>query len=294
MSTIICSNCGKDNHLQRECREPLTSYGLICYNDFSSQFNYDRNLTDFKIVMIRRKDTIGYVEFLRGKFNIQKEYYIIKLFDMMTKEEKDRILRIKDFDKLRNHLGMTKKNYIYKNEYDSAKIKFNFLIKNIITLDKNKVQNVNNKKKITFLEYLINKSKNTWDNTEWGIPKGRKHQKETNINCAVREFLEETGISKNDISVLINIKPLEEVYTSFNNVKYRHIYFFAKFLNKDTTLTFNQNNKNQVNEISAIEWFNNKEGIECLRPYYNEKKEIINKTFNILNQINNDCEIVSL
>ena len=148
MSTIICSNCGKDNHLQRECREPLTSYGLICYNDFSSQFNYDRNLTDFKIVMIRRKDTIGYVEFLRGKFNIQKEYYIIKLFDMMTKEEKDRILRIKDFDKLRNHLGMTKKNYIYKNEYDSAKIKFNFLIKNIITLDKNKVQNLNNKKKI--------------------------------------------------------------------------------------------------------------------------------------------------
>ena len=63
--------------------------------------------------MIRRKDTIGYVEFLRGKFNIQKEDYIIKLFDMMTKCEKERILQLYDFDKLRNHLGMTKKNYIY-------------------------------------------------------------------------------------------------------------------------------------------------------------------------------------
>ena len=56
----------------------------------------------------------------------------------------------------------------------------------------------------------------------------------------------------------------------------------------------NENNKNQVNEISAIEWFNNEEASQCLRPYYNEKKEIINKTFKILNQINNDCEIVSL
>ena len=36
MSVIVCSNCGKENHLQRECREPLTSYGLICYNDFQS------------------------------------------------------------------------------------------------------------------------------------------------------------------------------------------------------------------------------------------------------------------
>lgn len=285
MSSIICSNCGKENHLQRECREPLTSYGLICYNDFVSKTKKNNYISNYKIVMIRRKDTIGYVEFLRGKFNIEKEDYIIKLFDMMTKCEKDRILEIKDFDKLRTHLGMTKKNYIYKNEYDSAKIKFNQLLSNIIVANNNK---------ITKLEYFIKKSKNEWKNTEWGLPKGRKHQKETSINCAVREFLEESGISKTDISVLVNIKPLEEIYTSFNNVKYRHIYYFAKFLNKDTTLTFNINNKNQVNEISAIEWFNEEDAYKSLRPYYNEKKEIINKTFKILNQIKEDCKIVSL
>jgi 8-oxo-dGTP pyrophosphatase MutT (NUDIX family) len=282
MTTLVCSNCGKENHLQRECREPLTSYGLICYNDFNSFSNV--NLSNYKIVMIRRKDTIGYVEFLRGKYNIQKEEYIIKLFDMMTKSEKERLLKVFDFDKLRSHLGMTKKNYIYKNEYDSAKIKFNLLINNI-TIENNNMSR---------LEYLIRKSKNIWKDTEWGLPKGRKHQKETTINCAVREFLEETGIPKTDISVLVNIKPLEEIYTSFNNVKYRHIYYFAKFLNEKTTLTFNKNNKNQVNEISAIEWFNNKEALKNLRPYYNEKKEIINKTFKILNKITNDCKIISL
>jgi 8-oxo-dGTP pyrophosphatase MutT (NUDIX family) len=291
MTALICSNCGKENHLQRECREPLTSYGLICYNDFKS-FNSNTNCNefhpDYKIVMIRRKDTIGYVEFLRGKFNIQKEDYIIKLFDMMTKSEKERLLKVCDFDKLRTLLGMTKKNYIYKNEYDSAKIKFNWLLNHIMVLNNGK------KYKITRLEYLIKKSKNVWKDTEWGLPKGRKHQKETSINCAVREFLEETGIPKSDISVLVNIKPLQELYTSFNNVRYRHIYYFAKFLNKNTTLTFNENNKNQVNEISAIKWFNNEEASKSLRPYYIEKKEIINKTFKILNQINDDCKIVAL
>ena len=241
--------------------------------------------------MIRRKDTIGYVEFLRGKYNIHKYDYIIKLFDMMTKLEKDRILEIRDFDKLRTHLGMTKKNYIYKNEYDSAKIKFNTLINNTIMI---KNEKMNNKVKLSQLEYLIKKSKNIWKDTEWGLPKGRKHQKETSINCAVREFLEETGIPKSDITVLVNIKPLEEIYTSFNNVKYRHIYYFARFLNENTTLTFNQNNKNQVNEISAIEWFGNEDANKCLRAYYNEKKEIIYKTFKTLDQINDDCKIVSL
>ena len=88
MSSIICSNCGKENHLQRECREPLTSYGLICYNDFVSKTKKNNYISNYKIVMIRRKDTIGYVEFLRGKFNIEKEDYIIKLFDMMTKCER--------------------------------------------------------------------------------------------------------------------------------------------------------------------------------------------------------------
>ncbi len=291
MSVLVCSNCGKDNHLQRECREPLTSYGLICYNDFPLLINKNNYISNYKIVMIRRKDTIGYVEFLRGKYNIHKYDYIIKLFDMMTKLEKDRILEIRDFDKLRTHLGMTKKNYIYKNEYDSAKIKFNTLINNTIMI---KNEKMNNKVKLSQLEYLIKKSKNIWKDTEWGLPKGRKHQKETSINCAVREFLEETGIPKSDITVLVNIKPLEEIYTSFNNVKYRHIYYFARFLNENTTLTFNQNNKNQVNEISAIEWFGNEDANKCLRAYYNEKKEIIYKTFKTLDQINDDCKIVSL
>ena len=281
---IICSNCGKENHLQRECKEPLTSYGIICFNYFLScskekkETDKEYDVNNNKIIMIRRKDTIGYMELLRGKYNINNDDYIIKLMNLMTKEEKCRLLKVFDFDKLRKILGMTKKNYIYKNEYETAKKKFNYLIS----------QNKNN---IYKLEYLINESTISWDENEWGLPKGRKHPKESNINCAVREFLEETGLQIEDISLLLNVKPFQEIYTSINNVKYKHIYYFAKFINSNTTLKYNPNNKNQNKEISDINWFNLKESINILRPYYIEKKRIIEDSYKLFDLINNYCNI---
>jgi 8-oxo-dGTP pyrophosphatase MutT (NUDIX family) len=279
---IACSNCGKDNHLQRECKDPLTSYGIICFHNFPLE-NENVIINDIsttqninKIIMIRRKDTIGYMELMRGKYNINNDEYIIKLIDLMTSQEKERILQVGDFDKLRTLLGMTKKNNIYKNEYDNAKKKFNYLINTKInTLSK--------------LEYLISKSTITWNETEWGLPKGRKHQKESNINCAVREFLEETGLLINDISLLLNIKPIEEIYTSINNIKYKHVYYFAKFINNNTTLKYNPKNKNQNKEISDINWFGLDECITKLRPYYNEKKKIILDSYKLFDMINIFC-----
>ena len=273
-SPIICSNCGKENHLQRECKDPLTSYGVICYKEFG-----DNNNTDKRIIMIRRKDTIGYVEFLRGKFKVDNDDYIIKLMNLMTKEEKGKILAVFNFEKLRNMLGMTKKSYMYKNEYESAKCKFN-------TLKNKKIENHSK------LEYLLKKSNVNWNETEWGIPKGRKHQKESNINCAVREFLEETGLYSTDISLLVNVKPLEELYTSINNVKYKHVYYIAKFVGEDSKLTFNPSDKNQMKEISNIKWFDCNSAISCIRPYYDKKKEVINKGFKLIELIKTNCNFM--
>jgi 8-oxo-dGTP pyrophosphatase MutT (NUDIX family) len=271
-SPIVCSNCGKENHLQRECKDPLTSYGVICYKDFGSDGHSDK-----RIIMIRRKDTIGYVEFLRGKFNVDNDEYIIKLMNLMTNNEKGKLIAVFDFDKLRNMLGMAKKSYLYKNEYESAKMKFN-------TLKNKKVDNISK------LEYLLKKSNVSWTETEWGIPKGRKHQKESNINCAVREFLEETGLHSDDISLLVNVKPLEEIYISINNVKYKHVYYIAKFIGEDSKLTFNPTDKNQMKEISNIKWFNLEKSVSCIRPYYEKKKEVITKGFQLIELINKNCD----
>lgn len=273
---IVCTNCGKMNHIFKDCKEPLTSYGLICFRKFK-----EINKDDLKIIMVRRKDTIGYVEFLRGKYDINDENYILQLLNLMTKDEKNLIKSVNDFDKLRELLGMTKKNSIYRQEYDNAKIKFNKLKENII----------NNKSK---LFTLIDESVVKWNECEWGLPKGRKNQKETNLNCGIREFLEETNIDKNNISIFYNVKPIEEIYTSINNIKYRHIYYFAMYTNENTLLEINPNNKNQITEIDKLNWYNLDESINKIREYYIEKKNIIKKTFKIIEKINKIVELNDL
>ena len=37
---------------------------------------------------------------------------------------------------------------------------------------------------------------------EWGIPKGRRKNKESNFDCANREFCEETGLSRLNYEIL--------------------------------------------------------------------------------------------
>lgn len=235
---------------------PLVSYGIICYRK-------NKNTNNTEILIIRRKDTIGYIEFLRGKYDIDNDDYIIELFNLMTINEKKRILDVRNFDKLRDMLGMTKKNSIYKQEYQDANTKFNILIET------------------NRLDDLVIKSSTTWLFQEWGLPKGRKHQKETNMDCAVREFYEETLVNYNDIYILYNVKPLEEVYKSINNVIYKHIYYFAEYIGNDD-IKIDYNNHTQMTEISDIMWADYNMCKNIIRPYYTEKLNIIKKGFQII------------
>ena len=85
----ICNNCGKNGHIYNNCKNPITSYGIISI----------RKQKQFEFLMICRKDSLGYVEFLRGKYPLYNKSYIQTLIDEMTVEEKKRIL-ILDFDTL--------------------------------------------------------------------------------------------------------------------------------------------------------------------------------------------------
>jgi len=260
LENIQCGNCGKIGHPYRSCSEPLTSYGIICYR----KVEYDNMDFKYEIILIRRKDTIGYVEFLRGKYNVNNDRYIIKLINLMTGDEKNRILEVCDFDKLRNILGMNKKNTTYKTEYDEAKRKFDILV------------NENR------LEDLISKTTNNWITPEWGLPKGRRQPREPDSHCAVREFYEETGLNSEDINLIVNVKPLEEVYMGINKIKYRHIYFFAEFIG-NTEIRVDPDNKIQTSEISRVEWCGLDKCGKYIRPYHQDKINVIRKSFQILN-----------
>ena len=70
-TNIQCNNCGMKGHLYRDCKNPVTSFGHII-------FRKDRK--EPEILMIQRKDSLCYIEFIRGKYDIQDYKYIISLF----------------------------------------------------------------------------------------------------------------------------------------------------------------------------------------------------------------------
>ena len=71
----FCTNCGKIGHLYHSCKKPITSLGVICFRKNKNRFEY---------LMICRKDSLGYVDFLRGKYPIHYKFYIQNLINEMT------------------------------------------------------------------------------------------------------------------------------------------------------------------------------------------------------------------
>ena len=82
-----------------------------------------------------------------------------------------------------------------------------------------------------------------------------------------------------------NIKPLEEIYTSFNGVTYRHVYYFCEYIS-NKKVVIDPNNSQQAIEISDIKWVDFNEGINLIRDYHKEKKNVLKKSFQILHNMN--------
>jgi len=272
--TIVCCNCGKSGHVYKKCFNPITSLGVICFkrdNLVSIQKSvskitwkkfvseYPNNILEnkkstLKFLLIRRKDSLSFSEFVRVKYNIDDVEYIKKILKNMTKDEHEFLKKAKNSDEVWNRLWTSKKkSRTIINEYNRVKKKLTSLITG--TTDRyGFFFNI----KSLLLNILTER-----DYPEWGFPKGRRFPKESNIQCAIREFCEETDIKKSDINVLQNIGPVEETFTGSNNVIYKHIYYIAELKN-DICVSVNPDNIHQKAEIGDIQWFNKDDTIKKL------------------------------
>jgi len=120
------------------------------------------------------------------------------------------------------------------------------------------------------LDYLIYNSATRWSETEWEFPKGRRNFQEKDLDCALREFEEETGLSKKSIKIIENLLPFEEMFLGSNHKSYKHKYFLGYTENINDDL-----NNYQQTEVSKIEWKSLEECLESIRPYNLEKKQLI-------------------
>jgi len=242
-------NCGKQGHSFHQCKLPITSYGVIVFRPSDSGVQF---------LMIRRKDSFGYIDFIRGKYSPYNIYQIQNIINEMSISEKERILT-EPFDNLWKQMWGDVLSNQYKNEEQISCKKMELIRTGVI---------VNNE--LITLKDLIDKSTTKWEETEWEFPKGRRNFKEKDLECALREFEEETGILSNKITIIENVLPFEEIFIGTNHKSYKHKYFLA-YMNDPEEYLENF----QVTEVSKIEWKTLDECLEAIRPYNLEKKELI-------------------
>lgn len=123
---------------------------------------------------------------------------------------------------------------------------------------------------LTFAEW-------SWDEPEWGFPKGRRDQNETDWVCAVREFCEETGMTFYKPKIVENLVPFEENFIGSNYKPYKHKYYLVKMdYNLATPYHF------QSSEVSCVQWKPFEECIALFRFYNDEKKKLLWKVNSML------------
>ena len=86
----FCNNCGKNGHAYHECIHPITSIGIIIFRMYENQIQY---------LMIKRKHSLGFVEFMRGKYPIQNYEYIKNVFNEMSVSERE-LIKVSTFEEL--------------------------------------------------------------------------------------------------------------------------------------------------------------------------------------------------
>ena len=279
---VFCANCGGLGHVYKNCNHPVISYGIIVYQHY---FDHVTNSVYPKYLMVQRKDSLCYVEFIRGKYELGNREYIIKLFNNMTAEERVKIMQY-DFDTLWNAMWcrhfedeteFNTKNF--NKEFKDALIKFKALRKGYYII------NPDTQTRMFFsIDYILENTSPQFFETEWGFPKGRRNINEDDLSCAIREFKEETGIHPSSIKINTDIKPMEEVFTGSNKVRYKHVYYIAKYQPSfaQQQKLYDPDNTTQVKEVKDVQWFTYQEAQDRIRDSNIERKELFKRLNNIL------------
>ena len=283
---LYCTNCNKKGHIYKSCLEPVISNGIIGIYvenlkkeniddlekfisiNLNNSFKYKKinnnntinNTNNVKFLMIQRKNSLGYLEFMRGRYDVNNNDNINYIFEQMTQNEIIDILT-KEFDLLWNDLwdenNIKNKNH-YK-EYITSKQKF-------YELKLNKIDFISNLKP----KFLFN---------EWGFPKGRRELYESDIICAIREFEEETNIKENMYNLLESCNKIKENLIGTNGINYLHNYYLA-ILNSEKIKNIDSKNR----EIGNIKIMSFEECINTIRPYHINKIKIIRLLNELINE----------
>ncbi len=189
----------------------ITSYGIALMRKSNNNLI---NSNKYEFLFIKKRTTYAFITFVKGIYNKNNDHDVIKLFNNMSIEEKVCIMSL-NFSNIWYMSYLKSPRYMNPKElskYENCKSKFEkkFLYDNGVKLMK-----------------LLKSSKSV--NCIWEMPKGMKNKNESDINAAIREFYEETNISKNKYRILWDVPKFEFKFVD-ENVEYRYIYYPAIML----------------------------------------------------------------
>jgi len=197
------------------------------------------------------------MEFIRGKYELSDLPYIKRQLSNMTDLEQRLIVQEK-FETLWTRLWGNSRD-TESPEFENSRNKFN-------SLDRKR---------------LIVESPTPFNEPEWGFPKGRRNRGESDIECAQREFFEETNIPKEAYTIREDLT-FSETFKAINNITYKHIYFVA--ILKDSKLIHLEQKLTplQRREVSSVGWKTLTECKNVTRPHYVERKKMITELERII------------
>lgn len=256
---IICIKL--DKTIEKKFKKNIQSISYYDLNtiiiDNIHKFNEYNN--SIKFLLVNRRHSLNYIDFIRGNYNINELDKINKICALMSIDEIN-MIKNNNFNTLWYNLWLKnsyKKKYL--EEMNSSKNKFNHL------------------KDIGFIDSINSE----YSSTEWEIPKGRKNSNETNLQCAIREFQEETSLSNKEYNIISCLDPIHDIFIGTNNKEYKHIFYTGLYENNNEIINYKNN------EIEEIRWCKWSELNDLIRPYNKNK---INILTNIFLFILNICE----
>jgi 8-oxo-dGTP pyrophosphatase MutT (NUDIX family) len=190
-------------------RRATTSYGIILYTQ-----TRDGQILYF---LGQRRDSISYTEFLRDTLpsNLVEMH-----INMMSEEERDRCLyyfKNSDFFTLWDDLWINHNHKSFKTDYERCEASFYCKMKEYLHLFESPE---------THRESTERSPENNRVENPWAFFKGRKQLYESNIDCAMREFEEETTVSKKSLMVDDSLV-FSELYTGTDSKTYQTYYYVA-------------------------------------------------------------------
>lgn len=244
---MFCNNCADKGHPFRECKKPVLSCGIILLrNKKEPNRATSLPLVDIEMLMIRRKDSMSFTEFVRGKYEPNDTVYVKRLLDNMTQSELT-ILQTVPFEQVWTRIWATDR---HEREFIVAKERFDRIV------------------------HIVKDSKSPYTEPEWGFPKGRRFRTETDIQCAEREFYEETNIPRSSYTVVTDVV-FTETFLGTNGIPYEHKYFLA--IQKIHTNIHQKFTSAQKREISAIGWKTLNDCMALTRPHYSGRESLLNE-----------------